>query len=169
MNQITKSALITLSVLSVLSCTNNDNCTKEITIPALTIQTPTGSSYRPAYQQVVPCDYVLTPIEEQARLKDFSYEVQQFTFTPDTGKNTSRLEYKIKINNLSNQIVKGFPILTTDADGVVVTGGYRSNGCEQLEAKSSCIKSYDKEFALNLNVGFTKSVKLVKVEYYIKK
>lgn len=169
MTQFTKSTLITLSFLSIISCSNNDNCTKEITIPALTIQTPTGSSYRPPYQLVVPCDYVITPIEEQATLKDFSYEVLQFTFTPDTGKNTARLEYKIKINNLSNQTVKGFPILTSDADGVVVTGGYRSNTCEQLEAKSSCIITYDKEFALNLNVGFTKSVKLVKVEYFLNK
>ena len=169
MNQFTKSTLITFSFLSILSCSNNDNCTKEITIAGVTIQTPTGSSYRPPYQLVVPCDYVITPIEEQATLKDFSYEVLQFTFTPDTGKNTARLEYKIKINNLSNQTVKGFPILTTDADGVVVTGGYRSNTCEQLEAKSSCIITYDKEFALNLNVGFTKSVKLVKVEYFLNK
>ena len=169
MNQFTKSAIFTLSTLCILSCSNNDNCTKEITIPASTIQTSTGSSYNPPYQRVVPCDYVVTPIEEQTKLKDFSYEVLQFTYTPDTGKNTSRLEYKIKINNLSNQTVKGFPILTTDGDGLVVSGGYRTNSCEQLEAKSSCIITYDKEFVLNLNIGFTNSIKLIKVEYYLNK
>lgn len=169
MNQFSKSVLLSLSVLSILSCSNNDNCTKEITIAGVTVHSPSGSSYNPPYKLVVPCDYVITPIEEQAKLKDFSYEVLQFTFTPDTGKNTARLEYKIKINNLSNQAVKGFPLLTTDADGVVVTGGYRTNTCEELEPKSSCIITYDKEFALNLNVGFTKSVKLVKVEYFLNK
>lgn len=168
MNTSIKAILLPIISLLFIGCASSD-CTKEITIPELTIQTSTGSSYNPAYQLEVPCDYVITPIEEQPKLKEFSYEVIQFAFTPDTGRNTARLEYKIKLNNLSNQQVKGFPILTTDADGVEVSGGYRSNSCEQIEANSSCVISYDKEFVLNLNVGFTKDIKLVKVDYYISK
>ena len=168
MNIFTKAILGITILLVTFSCASSD-CTKTITIPSRNTQTQYGSSYSPAYDMEVPCDYVITPIEESPKLKDFSYEVLQFQFTPDTGKNTARLEYKIKLNNLSSQSTKGFPILTTDADGVEVVGGYRSNTCEQLEANSSCIISYDKEFILNLNIGFTKSVKLVKVEYFINK
>jgi hypothetical protein len=166
MNTFTKAIFGTTVSILLLGCAAND-CTKEITIPERTIQTSTGSSYYPPYQLEVPCDYVITPVEEQPKLKEFSYEVIQFTFTPDTGRNTARLEYKIKLNNLSNQTAKGFPILTTDADGVVVSGGYHSNSCEQIETNSSCIISYDKEFVLNGNIGLTKSIKLVKVEYFI--
>ena len=168
MNTFTKTILCATISLLIFSCTSSD-CTKEITIPERTVQTSTGSSYSPSYQLTVPCDYVITPIEEQPKLKEFSYEVITFQFTPDTGRNTARLQYSIKLNNWSSQQVKGFPILTTDADGVIVSGGYRSNSCEQLDANASCIIVYDKEFAIQSNIGFTKSVKLVKVEYYINK
>ena len=168
MKTVTKMCLRALISLLFIGC-NSSDCNKEIVIEERTILTPSGSSYIPSYQLTVPCDYVIPPLEEQVRLKEFSYEVVQFVFTPDTGRNTARLQYQIKLNNLSNQQVKGFPILTTDADGIVVAGGYRSTSCEQLEANSSCIVTYDKEFAINVNVGFTKSVKLVKVEYYITK
>lgn len=165
MNTINKAIFGTTISLLFMACASGD-CTKVITIPGLTIQTSIGSSYYPPTQLTVACDYVIPPLEEQARLKEFSYEVVQFVFTPDTGRNTSRLQYQIKLNNLSNHQVKGFPILMTDADGIVTVGAYRTNSCEQIEANGSCIVVYDKEFAINVNVGFTKSVKLVKVEYY---
>jgi hypothetical protein len=166
MNKLIKTATVLTISLLITSCASSD-CTKTITIPERTTQTQYGSSYIPAYDLEVPCDYVITPVTEQPKLKEFSYEVLQFEFTPDTGRNTARLQYSIKLNNLSTQTVKGFPVLTTDADGVVILGSYRTDSCAQLAANSSCIVSYDKEFALDLNVGFVKAVKLLKVEYYI--
>ena len=84
---------------TLFSCSSAENCTKTIVIPSRTIITPTGSSYIPESQSVVPCDYVVTPIQEQIPLQNFSYEVLNLTFTPDTGNNTNILDFKLTLNN----------------------------------------------------------------------
>jgi hypothetical protein len=169
MNKTTKSAFLLMSSLSILSCSSSGDCTKTITIPERVIQSPTGTSYIPESKQIVPCDYEITPIKEGVKLENLTYDVLLFEFTPDTGKNTSRLQYKIKLNNPNNFIIKGVPKITTDNDGVV-TGTYgvtSSPFCTQIEANSSCTIILDKEYPLNPVLGLTKSIKLVTVEYIL--
>jgi hypothetical protein len=150
-------------------CSSTDNCTKTITIPELIIISPSGSSYNPAYTQQVPCDYIVTPVTENTtELKNFSYEVLSFKFTPDTGKNTSRLQFEIKLNNPNNYNAVGIPIITMNVDGVIATGNFTStlsSPCNGIIANSSCILTYDKE--TSLNIGLTKSIVLVSVKYIV--
>lgn len=165
---ISLSALVTLAIFG---CSSTDDCTKTITIPGITIITPTGSVYYPEYQQVVSCDYVETPLQEQAPLQNFTYEVLDFTFTPDTGNNTKRLKFDIKLNNLNNFPVKGFAYITTNADGLVSSSAFindsASSICDEIAANSSCIFSYDRESPLELELGFIESIELVDVKYYL--
>lgn len=152
----------------ILGCSPAENCTKTITIPAQTIITPSGSSYTPAYSSVVPCDYVEKPIQEQLPLQNFTYEVINFVFTPNTGNNTNRLKFDIKLNNPNNFAVNGFAYFTVNADGTVSSSSYLNGAitvCSSINANSSCIFSYNKEASLNL--GLIQSIQLVGVKYYL--
>lgn len=166
-----KSILLLTSVIAVVlgcSSSDNDNCTKTIVIPSRTIISPTGSAFIPESSLVVPCDYVVTPIQEQLPIQNFSYEVVNFVFTPDTGNNTSRLKFDIKLNNLNNFSINGFAYITLNVDGTVSSSGLlngATSSCGQISPNSSCIFSYDKEASLEL--GLVQSIQLVNVKYYL--
>lgn len=154
--------------IAVFGCSSTEDCTKTITIPSQTIITPSGSSYTPESSLVVPCDYVVTPIQEQVPIQNFSYEVLNFEFIPDTGNNTNRLKFDIKLNNLNNFVINGFARITVNADGVVSSSGFlngATSSCGQISPNSSCIFSYEKEASLNL--GLVQSIQLVDVKYYL--
>jgi hypothetical protein len=161
-----KPTLILTGFFFVFGCSSAD-CTKTITVPEVVIQTPTGTSYNPAYNMEVPCDYKIPEIKENTTdLPNFTYEVLSFKYTSDTGNNTSRLQYEIKLNNNNNYKVTGAPIITMDIDGAVSSGNFTKDSaspCFGLEANSSCIVTFDKEQSLNL--GVIKSIKIVSVKY----
>ncbi len=157
-----------ISFVLVFGCASDKDCTKTITTESRSYWLPSGMVYIPGSSLVVPCDYVITPIEEQKPLANFSYEVLNFKFTPDTGKNTSRLQFEIKLNNLNNFTIKGFPIFTVNADGLESSGPYLKGAistCNSIEAKSSCVFTFDAESTLEL--GKINSLKLVTVKYYL--
>lgn len=164
-----KSIVLFYLIFSIFfSCSSAENCTKTITIPSRTIITPTGSSYYPELLSVVPCDYVITPVQEQTPLQNFTYEVLNFNFTPDTGNNTNRLKFDIKLNNPNNFVIKGFAYITTNADGVESSSGFLNgaiSSCSEINPNSSCIFSFDKQSSLNL--GIIQSIQLVNVKYYL--
>lgn len=167
MKNAIKLILIILSA-AVFGCSSTEDCTKTITIPSQTIITPSGSSFTPESSALVPCDYVVTPIQEQLPLQNFSYEVLNFQFTPDTGNNTNRLKFDIKLNNPNNFAISGFAYITVNVDGTVSSSGFLNgaiSSCGQINANSSCIFSYDNESSLNL--GLIQSVQLVDVKYYL--
>lgn len=162
-----KLVLIILSIV-VFGCSSAEDCTKTINIPSQTIISPSGSSFIPERSAVVPCDYVVTPIQEQLPLQNFSYEVLNFVFTPDTGNNTNRLKFDIKLNNLNNFVINGYAYITVNVDGTVSSSGFlngATSSCSQINPNSSCVFSYDKEASLNL--GLIQSVQLVDVKYYL--
>lgn len=161
---------LVLAILSIIifGCSSTEDCTKTITIPSQTIITPSGSSFIPESSAVVPCDYVVPPIQEQLPLQNFSYEVLNFVFTPDTGNNTNRLKFDIKLNNPNNFVINGFAYITVNVDGTVSSSGFlngATSSCGQIGPNSSCIFSYDKESSLNL--GLVQSIQLVDVKYYL--
>ena len=160
--------LFNLVISSLVSCSSSENCTKTITTPSRSIITPSGSSYIPESQSVVPCDYVITPIQEQTPLQNFTYEVLNFTFTPDTGNNTNRLKFDIKLNNPNNFVIRGFAYFTTNADGIETSSGYLNGAtstCSDINPNSSCIFSFDKQSSLSL--GVIRSIQLINVRYYL--
>jgi hypothetical protein len=153
------------------SLDSNKECTKIITIPGVTINTPSGISISPDWQMEVPCDYVIPPIEgpkEPKAIDKFSYEVLNFKFIPDTGKNTNRLQFEIKLNNLNDFAIRGYPMFTVNIDGQESSAPYSKGAistCYQIDANSSCNFTFDAESTLQL--GKINSIKLVTVKYYL--
>ena len=153
---------------TILGCSSTENCTKTINIPGQTIITSSGSSFIPGSSLVVPCDYVITPIQEQLPLQNFTYEVLNFEFTTDTGNNTNRLKFDIKLNNPNNFVINGFAYITVNVDGTESSSGFLNgaiSSCSQINPNSSCIFSYNKEASLNL--GIIQNIQLVNVKYYL--
>jgi hypothetical protein len=162
-----KLVLLILSIAFV-GCSASEDCTKTITIPSQTIISPSGGSFIPESTAVVPCDYIVTPIEEKLPLQNFSYEVLNFVFTPNTGNNTNRLKFDIKLNNPNNFAINGFAYIKVNVDGTVSSSGFlngATSSCGQINANSSCIFSFENESSLNL--GLVQSIQLVDVKYYL--
>lgn len=167
------------SLFLLFSCPSDDDddCMKTIILrQEQTISGPSGITFIPEQTQEVPCDFpeptVVEPIDEGDALKDFSYEVINFVFTADTGNNTSRLQFEIKLNNENNFIVRGYPILTIDSDNIQFSTSYSndaSSPCNEIQANSSCIHIYDKETPLDPDLGPPPSkFELASVKYVLK-
>lgn len=160
-----------LLLVSLLTVGCEDDCTKTITHPGYTLYTPGGSVYYPAQTQEIPCNDPEPDGGELGQnvtyLTNFSVEVLEFEFTPNTGNNTSRLQFKIKLNNLNIYGVKGIPVVTLLVDGKETTGSYprASVPCNEIEANSSCILTYDKE--TSLDVAIIENIYLVEVKYVL--
>jgi hypothetical protein len=168
MTKYFKLLILLITGVFIFGCSSDKECVKTITMKGITIVTPTGTSVGADWTQEVPCDYEITPIKEVEPLKNFSYEVLSFNFTPDTGKNTNRLQFEIKLNNLNDFDIKGYPMFTVIADGIESSGPYSKGAistCNQIEKKSSCIFTFDVESSLEL--GKINSIKLVTVNYYL--
>ncbi len=166
-----------LNLLFLFSCPSDDNCTKTIIVQfEQTISGPSGITFIPEQTQEVPCDFpeptAVTPIDEGNALKNFSYEVINFVFTADTGNNTSKLQFEIKLNNENNFIVRGNPILTIDSDNIQFSTSYSndaSSPCNEIQANSSCNLIYDKETPHDPNLGPPPSkFELASVKYVLK-
>ena len=97
-------------------------------------------------------------------LKDITYEVILFEFTPDTGNNTSRLKYQIKFDNLNDISINGFHKITLNIDGLISSNiASSSSPCYEISANSSCTISFDEEESFD--IGMINSIELVSVEY----
>ncbi|TBN04792.1 hypothetical protein EYD45_05900 [Hyunsoonleella flava] len=167
------------SLLLLFSCPSDDEdaCTKTIIVQfEQTISGPSGITFIPEITQEVPCDFpepeVVEPIDQGNALTNFSYEVISFVFTPDTGNNTSRLQFEIKLNNENDFVVKGVPVLTIDSDNIQFSTSYSNDAiapCYEIQANSSCNHTYDKETPLDPNLGPPPSkFDLVSVKYVLK-
>lgn len=99
-------------------------------------------------------------------LNEVTADVILFEFTPDTGNNTSRLQYQIKFTNPNNLPIQGFPRITLNIDGLVSTRITSSGSpCTEIAANSSCTLTFDEEESLN--TAIINSIELVSVEYSI--
>ncbi|WP_345273140.1 hypothetical protein [Flaviramulus aquimarinus] len=158
-------------IILLSACHSNDDsdCMKTITIPQFYFIN--NQSYSYDITQEVPCDFP-EPSEpeliEPPELENFSYEVLNFIFTSDTGNNTSRLQFEIKLNNPNDYSVSGVPILTINSDELEFSGSFSNNAsisCFEINANSSCILTYDQEESLDL--GIINSYELINVQYLL--
>tara|TARA_Y100000034_G_scaffold137038_1_gene219177 strand:- start:110795 stop:111325 length:531 start_codon:yes stop_codon:yes gene_type:complete len=149
-----KNLVLLFCVVLLFACSSNseeNECTKEIIVQyGFTIRTPSGTTSIPQLTQEVPCDFpeptVAQTIQELPRLQNFSYQILSLNVVPDTGNNTSRIEYSVQLNNLSNENVKGIPYITTRVNNQSFTASAPNNsGCLELQANSSCILNYSVE------------------------
>ncbi|WP_336069447.1 hypothetical protein [Mesoflavibacter sp. CH_XMU1404-2] len=161
-------------LLLCFNCSSNDDnitneaqsCTKTITIPQFYILD--GASYSYNTEQEVPCDFPEPTDAEQIepqKLEDFSYNVIQFEYTQDTGNNTSRLQFEIQLNNLSDQPVEGIQRITINSDNIQFSTNYGINSCTSIDANSSCVITYDVEEPHS--TGISNTFELIDVEYYL--
>ncbi|WP_445747343.1 hypothetical protein [Polaribacter sp.] len=161
-----------IALMLIISCNSaGDDCTKTIIIqPELTISTQTGTSYIPQVTQIVPCSFsepeIAKSLEGLPKLSEFSYEILEFNFIPDTGNNTGKIQFKIKLNNLSSYKVKGFPYVTNDIGGGF-TASKAFDSCKEIQAKSSCTFEFNQEYALDSNLGVINNYNIVNVEYLL--
>jgi hypothetical protein len=108
-----------------------------------------------------------TNTPEKQTIKPITHEVLLFEFTPDTGNNSSRLRYNIKYTNTNNVAVKGTSIVTMNYDGIILTPIKKVPPYIEIAANSSFTESYNVESAFTPDIGKTKSIKLVSVEFSI--
>lgn len=169
--------LLTLSFLFfttiiITNCGSNDDdddCTKTIIIPQVYLVN--GQTYSYDIEQEVPCDFTLPEVPELIEppvLENFTYDVLYFIYTPDTGNNTSRLEFEIQLNNDNNYNVNGVPVLTIQTDELLFSGSYSqyaSIPCYSIEANSNCILTVAIEESLD--VGSANFIELLDVNYYL--
>ena len=148
---------------------SNNDCTKTIIIPQGYLINNQYYSYN--IEQEVDCDFpdpVDTVIIEPPVLENFTYDVINFTYTPDTGNNTSRLQFAIQLNNNNDYDVSGIPVLTINSDGIQFTGSYSqfsTTPCYNIEANSSCLHTLDVQESLDL--GSANQFNLIDVKYYL--
>lgn len=172
MNELLKFPVLLITAVLLFACSSNDNdedCMKTITIPQFYYVN--NQSYSYDIKQEVSCDTPEPTAPKEIappQLEDFSYEVLKFEFTPDTGNNTSRLQFEIKLTNPNNYAVTGVPVLTVEVDGLRTTGSFSQNAsvpCYEIAANSSCILTYDQEESRD--VVIIESYELIKVQYYL--
>ncbi|SDS61389.1 hypothetical protein SAMN04515667_2571 [Formosa sp. Hel1_31_208] len=173
MKPIFKFLCIAIFSCALVACSSSDDstedCTKTITIPQ--IYFVNNQSYNYDISQEVPCDFPEPEdavVVEPPTLDNFNYQVLSFVFTPDTGNNTSRLQFEIQLNNPNDFVANGVPILTISSDELEFSGSYSNNAavpCYQIDANSNCILTFDMEESLDL--GAPSSVELLDVVYYL--
>jgi hypothetical protein len=104
---------------------------------------------------------------EKETLKNVTYEVLLFEYTPDTGNNSSRLHYEIKYTNPNNVAIKGVSHITSNYDGLILTPIKKVPPYIEIAANSSFTEVYNVEEPFNLTLGKINSIKLVSVEFII--
>jgi hypothetical protein len=165
-----KTTFLLLCLILSTSCSDDEDCTKTITIPQ--VYFVNGQSYSYDIEQEVSCDVgepeVPTTIEMPV-LENFDYQVVDFGYIADTGNNNSRLFFEITIINNNDFSVNGFPFLTLESDGLTFgSADYAQDAispCLSLDANSTCSFIYDNEFPIDPLVGTAGSIQFVKVEY----
>lgn len=160
-----KYSILLISFLFLFGCSSTD-CLKTVTIPDHMTQTATAVTFNAVEDKEVSCDY---KEEDQSyyiatfELKNFSYDIVNFKFTPDTGNHTSRLQYEIRLNNNNPFVVTGSAAITINIDGTVSTS-YTSL-CNSINGNSNCTITFDKEQSLDF--GLIKTIKIESVKYIL--
>ncbi|MEP5339584.1 MAG: hypothetical protein ABJL44_20050 [Algibacter sp.] len=158
--------ILILIILVSCSSDNEEECFKTITVQNVYFINNQTHYYESIIE--IPCDFPepedIIEIEPPV-LENFSYDVLLFEYIQDTGNNTSKLEFQIQLNNLNDFNVKGVPYLTINSDGLEFTTNYGISNCNEIDANSSCIISFEAEDSHDL--GVSNSMELIDVEYYL--
>ena len=104
---------------------------------------------------------------EKETLKNVTYEVLIFEYTPDTGNNSSRFHYEIKYTNPNNVAVKGVSSITSNYDGLILTPIKRVPPYIEIAANSSFTEVFNVESPFDPSYATIKSIKFVSAEFTI--
>ena len=166
-----------ISFLFVTICffncsSNNEECLKTETIQQF--YGLGGFAYNYNVDQEIPCDVDVSNSRIEISpplLNDFTYEVLNYEHIEDTGNNTSKTHFEIKLNNPNEYAVDGFPYFTLLIDGATFSNRYQnliSSFCTTLNANSSCTLMFDMETQHSI-VGIQNSVEIKDIKYYLTK
>ncbi|WP_407557640.1 hypothetical protein [Winogradskyella sp. 4-2091] len=152
-----------------MGCPSEEECTQIIEIPQIYF---VGSqSYTHIITQEVSCDFEVPEVPEIIEapvLENFSYQILSFNYVPDTGNNTTLVQYEIQLNNHNNFDVSGFPILTIYNGDFKYSGNLSADAdepCNEISANSSCILSMNREYEIELGILPPDTYQIVNVEY----
>lgn len=169
-----KKVLLTLSLIGTIlisSCgSKDDSCTKMMNIPHYALQNKILELYY--VTEEVSCDFVVPENHGPLELKNFTYEVLNFSYVLDTGNNKTRIKFEIKFNNPNNYPVEGLALITMrpSGDNFEYTGNYSnlaSVPCHAIAANSSCTFTFDHDYTYNSDIGGPDYMEIVDVKYYI--
>ncbi|MDN3595948.1 hypothetical protein [Zunongwangia endophytica] len=167
--------ILAIIALLFFACSSDDDsddedCMKTITLSQYYFYN--NQSYSYDITQEVPCD---TPEPTEAEeieppvLESFNYEVLVLETTTDTGNNTVRLYFEIKLYNPNDYSITGIPFITLEyADGTKVTSTFSnsiSNSCNSIGANSSCVLIFDEEDSLDKEIP--ESIEIVDVQFLL--
>lgn len=155
--------------ITLLGCPSDDECTQTIEIPQTYFVG--NQSYTQIITQEVSCDFDVPEVPEIVEapvLENFSYEILSFSYEPNTGNDTTLLQYEIQLNNHNNFDVSGFPILTIYDGNLEYSGNLSADAdepCNEISANSSCILSMNKEYEIEPGIIPQDTYQIVNVEY----
>ncbi|WP_461598220.1 hypothetical protein [Winogradskyella sp.] len=102
--------------------------------------------------------------QTEDELLEVATELIYFEYTPDTGNNTSKLEYQFRFTNPNAVMVTGGARITINSDGLESTTiGTDDSPCYVIEANSECIYTFEAESSHDL--GIPNSVEFVSAYY----
>lgn len=102
--------------------------------------------------------------QTEDELFEVTTELIYFEYTPDTGNNTSKLEYQFRFTNPNAVMVTGGARITINSDGLESTTiGTDDSPCYVIEANSECIYTFEAESSHDL--GIPNSVEFVSAYY----
>ncbi|MFK8060915.1 MAG: hypothetical protein AB8B78_12600 [Polaribacter sp.] len=157
-------------LIITFGCSDGNGCVDRVTIPDNVEKTASGFTFTPSSWIDLPCDYDLSNLLDVSEVSpNFSFEIVSFKFTPDTGKNTSKLEFEVKLTNNCNKSIEGLPIFIMRIDGVESSKNYieNTNNCTSFTVNETCNFNYSKE--TSLETGKVKSLELVAVKFLLAK
>ena len=162
--------IFTFLLLLNFACSQSNGCIERITIPDNVIKKGTSYVFEPSSWIDLPCDYDVSNLLNVSEvLQNFSYEVINYDFTPDTGNNSSKLQFEVKLKNNNNFDVEGLPIFVMRVDGVESSVNYEgiSGNCATISSNGFCTLKYTKETSFDTNI--TKSLELVSIKFLLAK
>tara|TARA_B100001057_G_scaffold5166_1_gene4719 strand:+ start:65478 stop:66017 length:540 start_codon:yes stop_codon:yes gene_type:complete len=159
-----------IPVITFFGCSSEDECTKTITLQQVYL---VGNQYYyNDIEQEVPCNFPEPEdpeVIDPPLLENFSYEILSFNYEPDTGNNSSLLQFEIQLNNNNDFDVNGIPYFTVFTNIEFSTANYvndASNSCLEIPANSNCIFTYNVEEPIT-SVGVSDNFEILNVEYII--
>tara|TARA_Y100000588_G_scaffold30630_1_gene29781 strand:+ start:16539 stop:17057 length:519 start_codon:yes stop_codon:yes gene_type:complete len=160
-----------IPIITFFGCSSEDACTKTITLQQVYL-VGNHQYYYNDIEQEVPCNFPEPEdpeVIDPPKLENFSYQILSFNYEPDTGNNTSLLQFEIQLNNNNDFDVTGIPYFTVYTNIEFSTANYvndASNSCLEIPANSNCIFTYSLEEPIT-NVGVPDNFEILNVEYII--
>lgn len=144
-----KTAVLYFILIFLFSqCAQNYGCVERVTIQDNVSKTESGFEFEPSYWIDLPCDYdVENKIKTSKVVNNFTYKLVRYNYTPNTGNNSSKLEFEVILENNNNFEIEGLPIFIMSGDGIEFSANYHvnSSSCSSISANSTCTFTYEKE------------------------